>query len=266
MADDMKKAAADAAVKKPRRKGNRVAPFLILFFILAALVGIVAFNLFNLRNQYIYPALAKIPLVGGFIPNTAASPEVLDEMSSEQLTARVNELEAQLSQAQDQLKAANTAIDNDKSQIETLTVYQSQQLQFKQQKEAFDQQIAMGDPQAYVNYYQSISPDNAEKLYPQAAAAAAQSAEVKKYLADIKAMDVTNAAAMLQQMIGTDMNLVVSIMRGLDSRIAGSILSGMNPQNAAGVIKMMAPFNNTSTVYSAMSPAQVVNSLTDVPQ
>jgi len=270
MADDIKKTAAEDADRKPEKKVKKkrrgIASFLILFFILAALVSIVVFNLDNIRDRYIVPTLAKLPLVGGFIPNTANNPEDMSAMTSDQMIARINDLESQLSKAQADLKSANDTIQNNQSEIDTLNAFKAQQLQFKQDKAAFDQQVAMGDPQAYADYYASISPDNAERLYPQAAATAAQTGVIQKYLSDIKAMDETNAAAMLQQMIGTDMNLVVSIMQGLDSRIAGNILSEMDPQNAASVIKMMAPFNAAPTVYPTATPNQVVNGLTDLPQ
>ena len=253
MADDSKRAAAPGAAgarpetgtgkpdKKGKKKGRGIASFLILFFILAALVSVIVFNLFNIRNRYIYPALAKLPLIGGFVPISAANPEDLGAMSPDQLIARVSELESQLSQAQDQLKTANDTIDSGKTEMDRLKAFESQQLEFKQQKADFDERIAMADPQAYADYYQLISPENAEALYPQAAADAGRAAETKKYLNDIKAMDTTGAADMLQQMIGSDIGLVVMIVQGLDSRTAGGILSEMSAQNAASVVKMMAP-------------------------
>jgi len=266
MADEKRKAAAPAAVgRKPKKRGNGVASFLILFLILAALVSILAFNLFNIRNGYIYPYLARIPLIGGFIPITANNPEDLGSMTADQMIARINDLESQLSQAQDQLKAANDTIGGDKTQIDQLKEFQSQQLQYKQDKLDFDQRVAMGDPQAYADYYQSISPENAEILYPKAAAEADRNTGIKNYLNDIKAMDEVSAADMLQQMIGADMRLVVSIMQGLDSRTSGNILSEMDPQSAASIIKMMSPYNAAPAVTPA-APGQTVNSLTDMPR
>jgi len=271
MADEKKSAApGDAAViktkKKPGKRGRGIAPFLILFFILAALTGVLVFNLFNLRNRYIYPAMARIPFIGGFVPNTAMSPEDLGAMSVDRLTARINELESQLSQSRDDLAAANDIIGSDKAEINRLKAFEAQQLQFKQEKADFDQRVAMSDPQAYADYYRSIYPENAEILYPKAAAEAERVAAVKKYLSDIKAMDEVSAANMLQQMIGSDMKLVVSIMQGLDSRIAGGILSEMNPQNAGIVIKMMSPFNMAPAApLGQPAPDQIVNSLTDMP-
>jgi len=253
--------------RKPKKRGRVVASFLILFFILAGLAAVTVFNVFNLRNRYIYPALARIPFIGGFIPNTAVNPEDLSAMPSDQLIARINVLESQLSKAQDDLAAANGTIADDKKQIDNLSVYESQQLQYKQDKADFDQRVAMGDPQAYADYYQAISPENADILYPKAAAASAQDAEVKKYLNDIKAMDETTAANVLQQMIGADMNLVVSIMQGLDSRTAGAILTEMDPQSAASIIKMMSPYNAVpAAIQSQAAPGLTVNSLTDLPQ
>ena len=275
MADITKSAAAEYAaerkpVKRVKKKSRGIASFLILFFILAALVCIIVFNLFNLRDRYIYPFLSRIPLIGGFIPISANNPEELNAMTPDQMTARINELEFQLSQAQDELEAAKDTIVNNRMEIDRLKTFESQQLQFKHDKAAFDQQVAMGDPEAYANYYQSIYPENAETLYPKAAGEASVNAGVKKYLSDIKAMDEVSAANMLRLMIGADMDLVVTIMRGLDSRIAGNILSEMDSQTAASIIKMMAPYNAAPVISPVISPAvppdQVVNELTDLPE
>jgi len=288
MADDViseapRKVAEENIKKKPKKKRRAVAPFLILLFILAGLVSVLAFNAFNVRDRYIYPPLAKIPFVGGFIPNTAGRPEDLGAMQPDQLIARINELESALSKAQNDLTAADAVIADNNTQIENLKVFESQQLKFKQDKADFDQRVAMADPRAFADYYQAISPENAELLYPKAAAEADRAAEIKKYLNNIKAMDEATAAGMLQLLISTDMDLVVSIMRGLDSRVAGGILNEMDTRSSASIIKMMAPYNaapaamliqptaaapfqSTTTAPLQIAAAQTVNSLTDVSQ
>ena len=271
MADDIKNETAEISVKKREKKTKEkrrwVASFLILFFILAALVSVIAFNLFNLRDRYIYPFLAKLPVIGSFIPNTAGMPEDFSAMTPDEMIARINDLELQLSQAKDDIVTANDTIDNNRIEINRLKAFEAQQLEFKKEKADFDQRVAMGDPNAYADYYQHISPDNAETLYPQAAAEASRSIEIKKYLSDIKAMDETSAANVLQRLIGSDMNLVVSILQNTDSRIVGGILSEMDPQSAASIIKMMAPFQTNQFVYPAVAtPAsEIVNTLTELP-
>ncbi|MDR1558238.1 MAG: hypothetical protein LBS84_00830 [Clostridiales bacterium] len=245
MADNIKRDAADAPEEKPVRKGKKnrrgIASFLILFFILAAIVSVMVFNVFNIRNRYIYPALAKLPLVGGLIPLGDIA-EDFSVMSPEEMMARINELEARLYSANAEIETAGETIDKNKTEIARLKVFEEQQLSFKQEKADFDQRVAVGDPQAYADYYESIYPENAEVLYPRAAAEASRVSEIRKYMGDITAMDEVSAANVLQRMIVSDMDLVVSILRAMDSRGAGNILSEMDSDGAASVIKMMAPF------------------------
>ena len=271
--------------KKPEKtaKKNRlsIAPFLILLIILAAIVSILTFNLFNLRDRYIYPFLSRLPLIGGFIPITADMPEDFSTMTTDEMIARINDLEEQLFYANQEIKEADKTIERNKSEIDRLKIFEAQQLQFKQDKADFDEQVAMANPQAYASYYESISPENAEFLYPRAVAELSRMSELRKYMSDIAQMDEVSAAAVLQQMIGTDMDLVVSIMRHMESRNAGAILSEMNPGSAASIIKMMAPFNATPHIYQttasvvtpagtpvispAAAPEQIVNELTELP-
>jgi flagellar motility protein MotE (MotC chaperone) len=250
------------SVKKVRRG---VAAFLTLFFILAAIVSVMAFNVFNIRNRYIYPALSKLPLVGKLTP-TADMTEDFDAMTPERMIARINELEARLSGANEEIKAAGEIIEKNKAEIERLKIFEDQQLNFKHEKEDFDRRVAMADPAAYADYYGSIYPENAEILYPQAAAESSRLSEIDKYMADITAMDEVSAANVLRQMIGSDMDLVVSILQGMDSRGVGNILSEMDPSEAASIIKMMAPFDAAPAAYPTAAPTDIVNELNDLPE
>jgi flagellar motility protein MotE (MotC chaperone) len=246
--------AADAAVNKEadhgreraakpakRKKRHILAPLLIILALIIAGVGIFGFNLFGWRDSHIYPALAKVPLIGRWIPQAATAPDDFSAMSRDQLVAQATTLSNQVKDLQSQLDAANTQNTSNQAEITRLQAFENQQTQFKADKADFDAQVALNDPQAYANYYASISPENAEKLYPQAAAAAQASTQLKNYVSNFTNMDESNAAEVLAQMVPTDMNLVVSILDHMDSQSAGDILNEMPAATAASVMKMMAP-------------------------
>jgi len=267
-----KKAAPETISKKTtkvvKKKRRGIASFLILFFFLAALVSILVFNLFNIRDRYIYPFLSGIPLVGGFIPITS-EPENFGAMTADEMLARINKLDEQLFRANEEIRASAETIDRNNIEINRLKVFEEQQLRFKQEKADFDRLVAMADPQAYTDYYESIYPENAEILYPRAAAEASRASKINKYLSDITQMDEVSAAIVFQQLIGTDMDLVVSILQGLDSRKAGAILSELSdrdPRSAASVLKMMAPLNVTPVAFPTITPQEIVNQLADMPE
>ena len=49
------------------------------------------------------------------------------------------------------------------------------------------------------------------------------------------------AAKVLEEMIGTDMDLVVRILNNIGAEKRGAILGAMEPANAAAAAKQMAP-------------------------
>ena len=251
---------------KPKKLKRAIASFLILFLILATLVGIMVFNLFNIRDRYVYPFLYRIPFIGGFIPISDEMLENFDVMTEADMIARINELEEKLYNANSEIKEANETIGRNRTEIERLKIFEEQQRNFKYEKADFDQRVALGDPQAYIEFFESVFPENAELLYPRAITEASRAADIRKFMNDISNMDEASAADALQHMIGTDMPLVVSIMQNMDSRNAGSILSEMDARHAASVMKMMAPFGTLPINYTAASPSDIVDQLTDLPR
>jgi hypothetical protein len=239
-AKDLPEAEQDAA-KKPRiKKKRKAAPAIILVFLIIAAAAVIYFNLFNVRELYIYPLLRRIPIVSSIIPiEEEADP--LASMTPDELRSEVLSLRRQLEEAENDLKDQAEQSAKYVEQIKGLQAFEDQQVAFKQDKAAFDDMIALKDPAAYAAFYEKVSPENAERLYPRAASLSERAQELKKYAQLFARMDETNAAAALEELIPTDMNLVVMVMASIDADRAGEIFDQMTPANVAAVTKMMAP-------------------------
>lgn len=225
--------------EKRTNKRKRPVPFLVILLILGG-AGAVVFmlNPFGLRDNVVYPMLSNIPVVKDYLPvGWTAEPE----LTTEQLRARVKELENQLAARDEGIIRLEEKNSQNAIEIDRLREFEGQQLRYKQDKASFDERVAMEDPQAFADYYQKIAPENAEILYPLAAAQSENDNEVKRYISTFSEMDEEEAAAVLQQLIATDMNLVVAILRGMNNRAASAVLGSMDAAAAASVSKMMAP-------------------------
>ncbi len=242
------KKAEKAAAKKARLKEKgfigRVLPGFIVLLLIAGIAAALWFNIFNLRNKYLLPTLQKIPIVNNVIPVPSEDGTEVTASRNELLT-QIEDLQNQLKKSQDEVKALNEKNALFAEQITSLKAIESQQLKFKEDKAAFDKLVAEGNPQAYVNYYEQISPENSQQLYNDAKVKSTNEKDLKNYIATYQAMDEAAAAAMLEELMTTDSELVVLILRGVDSKKSAEILAGMDPVNSASITKQMFPTTAT---------------------
>lgn len=235
--------------EKKEKKGSLKVVILLIFFVLimGMAVAILFFNAFNIREKYLRSTIDKIPVVKNIIPK--AKTENTNENNN---TMTLKEAEAKIADLENQLATKDTTIntltkDNDALKLENnrLKEIESQQIQFKADKEEFDKMIAENNPEAYSAFYESISPENAEKLYQSTKATSEQTKELKKYTDTFQEIDPEAGAGVIEEMVGTDMNLASLILSNIDSEQRAKIIAAMDPTRAASVVKYMAP--NTTT-------------------
>ena len=230
------------AYKKKGGAGRIVVLLLILIFV-GALVGVIGFNAFGVRDRYLLTTLERIPLINGLLPeaahNGAAGEEPL--VSAEELQAQIDVLNRRLEQSlrteRDEVRKNEMYVD----EILRLTEFEEAQLQYRADKEEFDRMIAMGDPAAYARFYAQIAPENAEVLGPEAEVAVRAAKEFQTYIKTIGAMEEKEIALMLTEMIRSDLDRVVLIISSLPNDVAGAVLGAMEPKDAASVVKRWSP-------------------------
>lgn len=227
--------------KKKAKSGIGVKVFIIVFvlLIIGAAVGILGFNLFNIRDQYLASTLQKIPIVKNLV--TLPETEEVAVVTPEEQEAKIKNLESQLETAQKKISDNEKTLELKQAEIDRLKVFEDQQTEFKAEKEEFDRKVALNDPKAYSDYFENISPTLAEELYPAAKTEAEKQKAVNLYLATINETDETNAAKILEQLIPTDLGLVVAILQKVNSKLSGAILGEMSAENGAAVLKRWDP-------------------------
>ena len=228
--------------KKKQIKNILIFGFLFVCFI-ALLTSILGFNLFNIRDRYLRGILENIPIVSNVLPpiDTSLHNGNVTQMSSEELINTIEDLESRLTIYEDEINHLNEVNSLQAAEILRLQEVEENQLQFRADQEAFDRMIAEEDPNAFINFFTSINPENAEILYREAVTSSYQSREIRNYVATFEAMDRRSAGTTLETMMTTELELVVLILSNMSIDQRASILGVMSSENAAIIATMMAP-------------------------
>jgi hypothetical protein len=231
--------------KRGKKGGFPIVPILVLLVLLALIVAVLGFNVFDLRDRYILPYLRSAPLIGSMIPAATPIPEDSPEgyaaMSPEEIANTITALNYQIEKLQADLKTAQDQNTQDAGTIAALRGYESQIEAYRQTKALFDEMVASGNPRGYADFYQSISPENADRIYQDTISSLQFSADDKK-LANIYAnLDPSNAAAAITELMGGSTDLALRILRNLDTVMLADILSEMTPANVAVITRLLAP-------------------------
>jgi len=230
--------------KKGKKKGGKgkIIFIAVLLLVFGAGVAVFGFNVFNLRDGYVYPALREVPFIGDMIPEEEnAEQDEYGGLTREQLIVQNKKLESEKKALQEDKDSLTKRISDNDKEMTRLKEIEAEQLKFKSDKEAFDKMIAENDPNAYKTYYESVYPENADKIYKETIQKEAANKEVKQYVQTFENMKKDAAAKVLEEMTGTDMNLVVRILNNIGAEQRGAILGAMDSAKAASVVKQMAP-------------------------
>ena len=232
--------------KQNRRKSGGFGKFIAMFMIAAVLaftVGVLAFNLFGIRDKYLVDVLRNVPIVNSLLPKETVpgAGDSYASMSREQLIQLIDSLNTQANQDKKEISDLTDRIKVNESDLQRLLAQEKSVSDFEAEKRAFAQSVVNQNPEAFVKYYESIDRATQDTLYQTTSVQLAAVKEAKNYFTAISAMDEASAAQMLTQLTATDMNLVVAILKNIDTTQTAGILSAMDPAAAARVAKAMSP-------------------------
>ncbi|GHU76752.1 hypothetical protein FACS1894188_09760 [Clostridia bacterium] len=234
--------------KRKKRKDKEAkkspVPAVVGLLLVVGIAAVIYFNPLQLRDKYITPQLQQIPIVKNLVKAPAPAEggeEAAPAVSADELNTRIAQLETELANSKHLSDLKQSDIDTKQQEIDRLRAFEDAQTAFRAEKAEFDKMIAEGDPKAYTAFFEEISPENAEVLYPTIKGDQVTQKEVSRYISVIKEMDESGAAKMLEQLISGNLNLVVEILKKLDTTVAGEILNEMTAENSASVMKRWNP-------------------------
>lgn len=240
-----------AANDKQEKNGGKLTSVIIVIVIIIVWLVIfgvlIKFDIGGFGSGVLYPVLKDVPIVNLILP------EVTDESKNEggsgkytsvaQAEQRIEELENKL-EAYESGNTANTDyITQLENEVNNLKVYKDNQDAFEQRVLEFDKKVVFGDEapdiDEYKQYYEQISPENAEKIYERVLEQNRYSEKVRTQAEAYGKMEPASAAAILQEMTAGDLDLVVGILSEMSTSKSSAILAAMDIDAAAQITKKM---------------------------
>ncbi len=219
---------------EPRKRKKK--KWLVILILLLIIGGVVVFF-----RAPIMKVLKNVPVIGQFIPD-----EVVEEkLTPEELELKVSTQEKEIAKLEAEIKALeenNIALSE---QNESLKQYESMYTDFMAQKEAWDEEVAKTNTELFIQQFESIYPDTAERIYQTLKGEKVLSDQQKALSTTIAGMDEDQAAKALELLIATDSELVQTIFGGMSADQQSIILSAMTSESAAQVIKLISPDENS---------------------
>ena len=226
--------------------------FVILFIIiwLAIFAVLIKFDVGGFGSTVLRPILRDVPIINKILP------EVSDEELAEEnnypyrnLTEamkRIEELEGMVAALNEVSDGDVNTISELQNEIARLKEFEDKQLAFEKRVYEFDKNVVFADQapglEAYKQYYEEISPENAEEIYRQVVQQIQTDKRIQEQAAMYKSMKPKNAAAILSEMTG-DLDLVAKILMNMKTKEAGAILAEMESDMAAKITKKMSVMN-----------------------
>ncbi len=245
-----KKNSVDSDDDDDTSAGGKVAVFFVTLFIiiiwLAIMVLLIKWDVGGFGSKVMYPILKDVPYLNMVLPEV----KVEEDQSKYPYTtiseanAYVNDLMAEIAAKQLKIDEDKAEIDELMSKINKLSVYEANEKEYERLKKKFDEEVVFSDSAPdisnYQEYYEQISPENAEKIYKQVLEQQLTDSELADYVSTYSSMKAKNAAAIFDTM--TDkLGLVAQILEAMDPQSRANIMGAMQAENAAKLTSIMNP-------------------------
>ncbi|MGL5674984.1 MAG: hypothetical protein ACRDDX_01070 [Cellulosilyticaceae bacterium] len=201
-------------------------------------VTIVAAALYMNRHT-IGKAVQKVPVLNQVFKTEEKGP--YDHLTKEQLIQMIEEAKGVQTTTEAKLeeeKHTNTLL---QEKIVTLKQYENQYASFMKQKTEWDEALAKANPALFMEQFDLMHPEVAERVYKDVVVQEQLTKEQKKHAQALVEMEPEQAAKALEKLVGTDPELVKVLVKSMDTESQGRILSEMQSPFAAQVIKLIAP-------------------------
>ncbi len=254
------KSEAKKGEKKKRSKLFTIFMILLDVVIIAAAFGAVFYFIFynnigGVTERY-YSTVKSIPLLNLALPE-APDPLSPKYMTQGEIVEKYTEYKAEVEQLKKQLEEADKKTgelqvfkdDYDKLIYEAQTLLQSLEMretaitakeqQLADQRAELDEAIANSDREAFMEYFETMDPDNAAVLYERAVIQQQVDAEVKKFAQIYAEMDPASAAAIFEQLGASKLDMITETLKAMSKKNSSEILEAMTPEFAARVTERL---------------------------
>lgn len=226
---------------------NAIIVLVIILIWLAVFAFLIKLDVGGIGSNILYPVLKDVPVVNKILPSPSeemqASEDNYKYTTLKSANARIKELESQL-EAQGGTTAANSDyIANLEAEVKNLQKYKDQMDEFDKRVAEFNEKIVFNDNapdiSEYRSYYESIEPENAEKIYRQVMQRERYNEKAKELATYYANMEAESAAQVMSEM-DEDLDLICDILQNMSEKQAAAILQAMNTEYAAQITKKIS--------------------------
>lgn len=218
----------------------------IILVWLAIFALLIKWDIGGFGSSVLYPLLKDVPYVNKILPDVKEEDDPYAFSDLEEAVARIKELELQISEYQANSGATDEMIIALQEEIAKLKVYEEQQSEFEKNRENYYQEVVFGeqapDIELYKEYYETIDPENAAKLYKQVVGQVELDKEIEDYVKAYSTMKAKEAAEILEETVEKgNIELAAKILKNMNAEARGAILAAMDESIAADLTKLMEP-------------------------
>lgn len=224
--------------------------FIIVVIWIAILALLIKLDVGGFGSTVLRPILGNVPVINKVLPaekmsGTGGEPDKYYGYTSlADAVDQIKRLELELENVQSGTVAAKERIKELEAEIDRLRTFEENQIAFEDIKNEFYEEVIYSDKgpgaEAFIEYYESMDPATAEKLYKQVVAQQQVDSQIKDYANAYSEMKAKEAAAIFEAM-QDDLDLAAKILKTMDAESRGKILGAMDAEVAARLTKIMDP-------------------------
>ncbi|PKM49842.1 MAG: hypothetical protein CVV02_13955 [Firmicutes bacterium HGW-Firmicutes-7] len=223
--------------------------FIVLFVLIGAFILLVKLDVGGIGTNVLGPKLKDVPVLNLMLPKME-NPDTSHDSTSynfetiDQAVERLRATEILLKEKEKEAEKLNETINLNKIEIERLKVFESEQVQFKNDKDEFDLLVSKNvGSDDYIAYVEKAYPENALTIYESLVKVKQFNEEVAEIAIMYQEMKPKNAAAILEETISKNIDMAAQILLQLEPSQAGAILAAMDSTVADKISRYMYPEN-----------------------
>ncbi len=250
----MAKKDKEVAAEGNESGGSKLVTALIALVIVLIWLAVFAFliklDVGGIGSNILYPVLRDVPVVNKILPEPSEEVQAGEDnyqyTTLKSANARIKELESLLASEDDATSANSGYIKELEAEVRNLQRYKDAQDDFRKQVQDFNEDIVFNDKapdiSEYRKYYESIEPENADRIYRQVIKAMQYTEKAQELATFYSNMDAAKAAAAITEM-KEDLPLICDILENMGEKQAAAILQELDSEFAAQITKKISAVN-----------------------
>lgn len=221
---------------------------LIVITWLSVMALLIKCDVGGFGSEVLRPIFKDVPVIKHILPPPSDEEVAIESDypydTLEEALAQITIMDEAIGSKDAEIVALTDKVAELQAEVDRLTVFEDEKNEFEEEKNKFYEEIVYGesapDTDIYIEWYNSIDAEHAEKIYREIIEADKASQEIIDLAAAYESMEPSAAAEILESM-SSDMDTVALIMNNMSSSAQGEILAAMDPDFAAAVTKKLLP-------------------------